>query len=141
MTGLFIFCDGGARGNPGPAAAGFVVKDGQGKVLASVGRFLGKTTNNVAEYSAVVEALVWIKSNLQLRTYNLELFLDSKLVVSQLKGLYKIKNANLRILAIEVKKLEREVGDKVSYRLIPREKNSAADRLVNQALDRELLSK
>ena len=134
---LTVFCDGGARGNPGPAAAAFVVKDHQGKVLAQAGQFLGKATNNVAEYQGVIEALKWIKDNLQLRTNNLEFFLDSKLIVNQLNGLYKIKNANLRILAIEVKRLEREVGGQVAYHLIPREKNYLADRLVNQTLDKE----
>lgn len=133
---LFIFCDGGARDNPGPAAAGFVIKDRQGKILAQAGKFLGQATNNVAEYQGVIEALKWIKDHSQLITCNLQLFLDSKLIVSQLNGLYKIKNANLRLLAVEVKKLEREINGQVSYRLIPREKNYLADRLVNQVLDK-----
>lgn len=146
METLFVFCDGGARGNPGPAAAGFVVKDRQGKILNQAGRFLGRATNNVAEYQGVIEALKWIKDNLQLThlpagqaTYRLQLFLDSKLIVNQLNGLYKIKNANLRVLAIEVKRLEHQVSGKISYRLIPREKNYLADRLVNQVLDKKVL--
>ena len=137
METLFVFCDGGARGNPGPAAVGFVVKDRQGKILAQTGRFLGRATNNVAEYQGVIEALKWIvKNNYQLSIINYQFYLDSKLVVNQLKGLYKIKNASLRLLAIEVKKLEREAGGQISYHLIPREKNYLADRLVNQVLDK-----
>ena len=67
---LTVFCDGGARGNPGPAAAAFVIKDPQGKILGQAGCFLGKATNNVAEYQGVIEALKWIKDNLQLRIFS-----------------------------------------------------------------------
>lgn len=145
---LFIFCDGGSRGNPGPAASGFIVKDAQGKVLVQRGKYIGKTTNNVAEYMAVIEALEWIKkyrrgggkweasrptSHLS-PSPSIQFFLDSKLVVNQLNGLFKIKNAYLRSLVIKVRQLEREMNNSIFYRFIPREKNRAADALVNQIL-------
>lgn len=134
---IFVFADGGARGNPGPAAIGVVVKDEEGKVLTQFGKSIGEATNNVAEYTAVIEGLRWIKEKLLITNYQLLItfFLDSKLIVNQLNGYYKIKNGNLRNLIIEVRKLEEEVGGNISYRLIPRGKNRPADFLVNQALD------
>ena len=140
---LSIFTDGGASGNPGPAAIGFVVKDDQGKVLIEMGKYIGKATNNVAEYSAVIEALKWIRDNLQFTlstgrqaVYNLQFFLDSKLVVNQLNGLFKIKNSNLRNLIIEVRTLEKEIGGNNFYHFIPREKNRHADFLVHSSLSK-----
>lgn len=141
MKSLFIFTDGGASGNPGPAAIGFVIKDEIGKTIFETGKPIGRATNNVAEYSAVIEALKWIKNNLQFTCpagrraiYNLQFFLDSKLVVSQLNGLFKIKNSNLRNLIIEVRTLEKEIGANIFYHFIPREKNRRADFLVHQNL-------
>lgn len=131
---LLIFTDGGARGNPGPGAVGFVVKDNTGKVLTEQGKYIGHVTNNVAEYQAVIEALKWLKNNLINSVNSINFFLDSKLVVNQLNGYYKIKNANLRNLIIEVRKLEREIGGNVSYCYLAREKNFQADFLVNQTL-------
>lgn len=126
---LFVFADGGSRGNPGPAAIGFVVKDSKGKVLVKKGKFIGRATNNVAEYRAVIEALAWLKKNSL--TTNCQLlitfFLDSKLIVNQLNGLYKIKNSGLRNLIVKVRQLEQEIGGSVSYHYIPREKNEEAD--------------
>jgi len=135
---LFVFADGGARGNPGPAAVGFLVKDNQGKVLVRQGKFIGRATNNVAEYMAVVEALRWFKKNLIGSTRAvgaIKFFLDSKLVVNQLNGLFKIKNKNLRDLIIKVRELEQAVGGNISYYYQSREKNKQADFLVNQVLD------
>lgn len=134
---LFVFCDGGARGNPGPAAIGFVVKDDSGKILRKCGKFIGQATNNVAEYQAVIEALKWIASSIKHQTSNIQFFLDSRLVVNQLNGLFKIKDKNLRQLIVKVRQLEQEVGGNVSYHLIKREKNQEADRLVNETLDRQ----
>jgi len=140
---LFVFADGGARGNPGPAAIGFIIKDSSGKTLTKVGKYIGKATNNVAEYRSVIEALKWIKNNLQFTIpkesraasiYNLQFFLDSKLIVNQLNGIFKIKNSDLRNLIIKVRQLEKEVGGNVSYSFILREKNEEADGLVNQTL-------
>jgi ribonuclease HI len=133
----YIFTDGGARGNPGPAATGFLVKNSSGKILVQLGKLIGETTNNVAEYVAVIEALTWIKEhkevlNSKLSTFNF--YLDSQLVVNQLIGFYKIKQEKLRHLIIKVKSLEQEVDGRVFYNLISRDKNKIADSLVNQTL-------
>lgn len=132
---LFVFCDGGARGNPGPAAIGFVVKGDSGKIFKKCGKFIGRSTNNVAEYQAVIEALKWIKASIQHPVSNLQFFLDSRLVVNQLNGLFKIKDNKLRQLIVKVRQLEQEAGGNVSYHLIERSKNQEADQLVNETLD------
>lgn len=136
-----IYCDGGARGNPGPAAYGFVIYDEQGSKIYEEGRVIGKTTNNVAEYSAVVAALKWLTSqitdNLQLTT-DIKFFLDSQLAAKQLSGQWKIKNEDLRNLFFTIKELEQNIGAKVTYSNVPREQNREADRLVNAALDAKL---
>ncbi len=133
---LVIFTDGGARGNPGPAATGFVIKDSTGKIIHRQGKYIGRTTNNVAEYQAVIEALGWLAAHPRLPITKLQFFLDSKLVVNQLNGLFKVKEIKMRNLVVKVRQLEREIGGNVSYQAIPREKNSLADSLVNQTLDK-----
>ncbi len=128
-----VYCDGGARGNPGEAAYGFVVFK-KGKKTYSEGKKIGIATNNVAEYAAVIGALKHLLS----MNYNLssiKFFLDSKLVVEQLSGRWKIKNENLRSLYYSIKTLELSLGKKTTYTHIPREKNTEADRMVNLALD------
>ena len=138
---LNIFADGGARGNPGPAAIGFVVKDEKGNILAKVGKAIGKATNNVAEYTAVLEALGWVEENARMfkcSNVQINFFLDSKLVVNQLNGLYKIKNAKLRNLIIEIREKEMALGQKILYEHIGRNKNTIADLLVNSALEKPL---
>ena len=139
ITNLYVFCDGGARGNPGPAAIGFLIKDNRGKVLVEKGRLIGRATNNVAEYMGVIEALKWIikkQSNSQFSILNSQFFLDSKLVVNQLNGLWKIKDAKLRNLVIQIKEMENQIKSKIFYQHIPREKNKEADKLLNQALNK-----
>ena len=126
---LKIFCDGGARGNPGPAAIGFVVKDNQGRTLTKVGKYIGKTTNNVAEYQAVIEALKWVKKNFP--PTQIHFFLDSQLLVNQLNGRWRVKDRKLQRLIILVKKLERNFP-KIFYHYIPRQKNKEADWLVKR---------
>ena len=133
---LVVFADGGSRGNPGPAAIGFVVKDENGKTLAEKGKRIGRETNNVAEYTAVIEALKWLVGEFRVKELQVNFFLDSQLVVNQLNGLYKIKNANLRNLIIKVRQLERAISGNVSYQYISRERNQEADSLLNQSLDR-----
>ena len=128
-----VFCDGGARGNPGPAAYGFVVKE-QAIVVYQGQGFIGIATNNVAEYTAVIEALTWAKGR---HPGQLQFYLDSQLVVSQLSGLYKVKNATIRNLIFKIRTLETNFGQ-VQYIHIPRGQNKEADRLVNQALDEQL---
>lgn len=136
-TFLKIFADGGARGNPGPAAVGFVIKDEAGKVLTKKGEYLGKATNNVAEYQAVIKALEWLGVNREVISgkEGISFFLDSQLIVNQLNGLFKIKNARLRNLIIQVRQLEGEIGLPVYYQHIRREENKDADFLVNQVLN------
>jgi len=130
---LTIHTDGGARGNPGPAAIGVVIET-EGKILHQFGKTIGDTTNNVAEYIAVIEALQYILTmNFEPRT--MTFLLDSKLVVEQLNGRFKIKDMKLRELSLKIKILEQEVGGVITYTAVPREKNTQADLLVNKALD------
>jgi len=128
-----IFTDGGARGNPGPAAVSFIVYDQKGKILKKFCRRIGFTTNNVAEYNAVIEALKWVRTNLPKKS-NIDFFLDSKLVVNQLNGYYKIKNAELRNLIIKIRQYEKETEGQFYYHFIFREKNKEADKLVKSCL-------
>lgn len=133
ITRLSIFCDGGARGNPGPAAGAFVVKDDKGKVLHQQAGYFGRATNNQAEYQAVILALEWlVKQPTRFNTINF--YLDSKLVVNQLNGLFKIKNLKLQQLIIQIRILERKLGGEIFYHFVKREKNKAADKLLNQVL-------
>ncbi|MFC1789881.1 ribonuclease HI family protein [Patescibacteria group bacterium] len=136
----FVFCDGGARGNPGPAAVGFVVYDSSKKVIFKGNRFIGIATNNVAEYSAVIEALKWFLSKRKEESpkMTVRFSLDSLLVVNQLNGIYKIKNLTLKKLVIMVRGLERKIGANFFYYHSARESNKVADGLVNEALDEVL---
>jgi ribonuclease HI len=128
-----IFTDGAARGNPGPAAIGAVIKDEKGKVVATISRCLGTTTNNQAEYRAVIAAL---EKAAGLGARQVALYSDSELVVKQINGYYKIKQAALRPLYQEVVKLAGMLESfKIAY--IPRERNKAADSLANKALDNQ----
>lgn len=139
---LKIYCDGGSRGNPGPAAIGFLVEDSKRGTIFKKGKFIGKATNNVAEYQAVIEALEWIADNrfcFPLSKTDLHFYLDSRLVVNQLNGFFKIKNSNLQILVIKIKALENQLENSVFYHFIPRSQNIKADKLVNKALDRWVL--
>jgi len=130
-----IHTDGGSRGNPGPAAVGVFIEQ-NGKKVHAFGKTIGDTTNNVAEYTAVIEALGYIKNSFVSRSsIQINFLLDSKLVVEQLNGNYKIKDSKLRSLALKIRMLEQEVGGVVTYHSIPREQNKEADRQVNLALD------
>ena len=129
-----VFCDGGAMGNPGPAAAAFVVEVG-GKVIAKEGKFLGKATNNVAEYQAAILALEWIVDNQNDLPAEITFVHDSELIARQLSGLYKIKNENLRNLYFSAKSLEQKINSKINFVSVPREHNKIADFLVKKILD------
>jgi ribonuclease HI len=130
-----IFCDGGARGNPGPAAAAFVVYE-RGELVHQESAFLGVSTNNVAEYQAVINSFHWLNKNKsKLSDKKVFYFLDSQLVVNQLIGTFKIKSANLKPLVLAVKNLERQSGLLVNYQFVPRAKNKLADALLNETLD------
>lgn len=134
--GLVIHTDGGARGNPGPGACAFVASK-NGETLFKAAKFLGKTTNNVAEYQGVILALNWFLSDPQNTSrYSLiNFFLDSELVVRQLTGIYKVKDEKIRELFFEIKSLLEKTKVKYSFNNIPREKNKLADFLVNENLD------
>jgi len=123
--------DGGARGNPGPAAYGFVIEAEDGTVLAAEGKAIGIATNNVAEYSALIAGL---ERAVELSVSELEVVSDSELLVKQMTGEYRVKNEALKELSLEASRLERRLG-KVSYTAVRREHNELADRLVNEALD------
>jgi len=139
---LIIFTDGGSRGNPGPGACAFVIRSAD-KILSQQSFLLGHTTNNQAEYSAVINALKFLVDNPLpiLSTVPRIVFKsDSQLLVSQLSGLFKIKDFKLRQLVLKVKQLENVINDKyanisIIYIHIPRSDNYLADRLLNEKLD------
>jgi ribonuclease HI len=126
-----LFTDGGARGNPGPAAYAYVLETDDGTVLAAHGEAIGVATNNVAEYRALVEGL---RKAAELQVDELEVISDSELLVHQMRGEYKVKKDTLRELWEEAGELADRIG-KVSYTAVRREHNELADRLVNEALD------
>jgi ribonuclease HI len=123
--------DGGARGNPGPAAYGYVLEAEDGHVLAAHGEAIGHATNNVAEYSGLVAGMA---KAVELGVRELEVVSDSELLVKQMRGEYKVKNEALRVLWEEANDLERSFA-RVRYTAVRRAHNELADRLVNEALD------
>jgi ribonuclease HI len=125
-----IFSDGGARGNPGPAGIGVVIKE-NGKTIRELKKYIGETTNNQAEYQALLLGLEEVN---KIGVQEVECFLDSELVVKQLKGEYKVKNQDLAVVFAKVKKLLPNFK-KCSFTHIRREKNSEADKLANEAID------
>lgn len=131
---LIIYTDGGARNNPGPAGIGAVLMDKNKKVIAEISEYIGEATNNQAEYKAVVSA---IKKAKELGAEEIDFFLDSELVVKQLKREYKVKNKELAPLFVEIYNATLEFK-KVSFTHIRRELNVEADRLVNEAIDKQL---
>ena len=128
---LVIFTDGAARGNPGPAAIGATIKDERGKLIAAISRRIGVTTNNQAEYRAVIAAL---EKAVSLGARQVELKADSELIVKQLNGRYRVKNKSLQPLYQKARQL---IGtlDGFTIAHIPRAKNREADELANKALD------
>ncbi len=134
IQSLTIFGDGGSRGNPGQAAYGFVILDETGKLLYSEGGRLGITTNNVAEYSAVINALRYVIEHYP-NIQKLHFKLDSLLIASQMSGKYKVKHPDMKGLFITAKGLESKLPAQIIYSQIPRAFNKEADKLVNDALD------
>lgn len=129
---MIIFCDGGSRGNPGPAASAFIVyKDD--KLVHKQSAYIGETTNNVAEYTALLMAVKWLKDN----PADVEIILDSELVKKQMTGEYKIKNENLRKLASEIRGITNTFSVNISFAHTLRKGNSEADNLVNMELDKQ----
>ncbi|TAL20392.1 ribonuclease HI family protein [Patescibacteria group bacterium] len=128
---LAVFTDGGARGNPGPAGLGVVLKHND-KTIASFGEYLGETTNNQAEYLALAAALEAARSH---GAKEVDCFLDSELVVKQMRGEYRVKNPGLAPLFLKIWNLTQQFS-RVRFHHIPREKNKEADAQVNAAIDR-----
>jgi len=126
-----LFIDGGARGNPGPAAFAYVLEAEDGTVLDARGEAIGVATNNVAEYRALVAGL---EKAQELGVDELEVVSDSELLVKQMRGEYKVKNEALRELSLQASGLARKLGS-VTYTAVRREHNELADQLVNEALD------
>jgi len=139
MMKLDIFTDGGARGNPGPAAIGVFIKKDK-TVIVKFGKRIGRATNNEAEYQALIFALKYIQENFLSEDLFLNFYLDSQLVVNQLNGKYKIKEKRLAELANFIRSLENKFSKKIFYKYIPREKNKEADFLVNKALDEDFVT-
>ena len=130
MEKLIINTDGGARGNPGPAGIGAVFSDESGVTIAEFMEYIRKTTNNVAEYKALILALENAKN---FKYKEIECRLDSELVVKQLNGQYRVKDSGLKPLYIKVQELA--IFQPISFVHVRREKNKLADRLVNEAID------
>jgi ribonuclease HI len=131
VSRVTVNVDGGARGNPGPAAIGVVLRDESGQVLEEVGETIGEATNNVAEYKALLRGIELAGAH---GATELELIGDSELVVRQVEGRYKVKNAGMKELHAEVKRALSNF-DSWSIDHVRRAENADADRLVNQALD------
>jgi len=126
-----LYTDGGSRGNPGPAASAFVLEAEDGTVLEARGTAIGVATNNVAEYRALVDGL---RRAVEVGVDELEVVSDSELLVKQMRGEYRVKNAALAVLQREAAALAGRLG-RVTYTAVRREQNETADRLVNEALD------
>src|ERR1700753_514681 len=129
---IVAYCDGGSRGNPGPAGFGVYIQDSAGKVLAELSQFLGKRTNNFAEYSGLLAALEFTVSN---GYRSLRVISDSELMVKQMKGQYRVNSPELRPMYDEAKRRVAQV-DHFQIQHVLREKNRHADRLANLAMDR-----
>lgn len=138
MKKIFIYADGGARGNPGPAGAGAVVLDPHDHVLGEYSEYVGETTNNVAEYRALIGGLITAAKLFPGETYNLqvEVRMDSQLVIRQLEGKYKVKHPNLKPLFAQAKEFIDGYFPNITYMHVPREENTLADALANEAMDR-----
>jgi ribonuclease HI len=136
MAEIIIYTDGGARGNPGKAGAGVVILE-NGRTIATFGKYLGdKLTNNWAEYEALILAIADAK-RLGFIDRHIEIRMDSELIVKQMQGLYKVKDQNLKLQHAKVRELLLEF-EHVHFKHIPREENSEADSLVNEAIDEAL---
>jgi ribonuclease HI len=131
---LIVACDGASRGNPGPAGIGVEITNEDGEVLAEIARGIGETTNNVAEYTAVIEGLARAA---ELGAGSVTLRSDSQLLISQLTGRYRVKAPHLQPLHRRARSIAAGF-DRVSFEHVPREENVEADRLANEGVDRWL---
>jgi ribonuclease HI len=128
---IVLHIDGGSRGNPGPAAYGVTVEDASGAAVAAFSKFIGRTTNNVAEYQGLLAALEY---SIQNHYQRIVILTDSELLARQMEGVYKVKSPDLKPLFERARDLVAKL-EHVTIRHVPREQNAAADRLANQALD------
>ena len=138
MAGYIINTDGGARGNPGPAGAGWVILDEKGRELKKNAKALGVQTNNWAEYEAVILALAELKRILgaaRLRDASVEVRMDSELVARQLRGEYQVKEEPLQLQFVRVHNMQVKDFPDITFTHVPREKNTEADKLANLAMD------
>lgn len=133
---MIVYCDGAARGNPGPAGLGVYITEDDGTVVHEIARGLGETTNNVAEYSALVAGLEWCVTN---KVDAVQFRADSDLIVKQMNGLYKVKAKNLMRLHKRARQLASKI-DKVTFDHVRREFNRDADRLANLGVDEWLVA-
>lgn len=131
LTEVKLYADGGSRGNPGPSASGWVLYDMQDNIIKQNGFYLGITTNNQAEYNALKMGL---EDALKMRAQTVQVYMDSLLVVNQMKGIFKVRNRDLWPVHDAIKQLTHSFS-KVTFTHVPRELNKAADRMVNETLD------
>lgn len=131
-----IFVDGASRGNPGPSAAGVVIQDGEGRVIRTLSKRIGTTTNNIAEYFALIFAM---QEAIKMHRMTVEIFTDSELLARQYAGEYKVKDDLLKLLFPIIMNLS-EAFEKVSVSHVPREQNKLADAAANRALDQDFFS-
>ena len=132
---LSVFTDGGSRGNPGISGYGLVIKSAD-KVIFEEAKFLGIKTNNEAEYMGLIGALTWISENKK-NVEKICIYSDSQLVVRQVQGIYKMKAPHLKPLLASVHSLISEINLPIEFQSVPREQNSLADELANQAMDQK----
>lgn len=138
MSGLKVFTDGASRGNPGESGIGIVVTDDLDNIIIKWNEYLGKATNNQAEYRALLKSLDILKQLLdenKIKIDFVEFYADSELMVKQIEGKYKIKNPGLKLLHSDFTKKIRSLGVRFSIKHIERELNKKADKLANQAID------
>lgn len=137
---LNIYCDGGARGNPGPAAIGVYILNEYGKKLGKISKRIGMATNNEAEYQSVIAALDWanhFQQESKVTLAEINCYLDSQLTINQLNGIFKVEKPNLRHYIMTIRILESSLTGPVKYTYVPRQKNRQADQLVNDAINKK----
>ena len=137
MKTLNVYTDGASRGNPGPASVGIVFKDESGKVIFEKQKELGKTTNNEAEYQALIHAMKHVN---RYHPEKIIFYADSELMIKQMRGEYKIKNPGIQKLFLEAWNRKIDLKKEIQFVEIPREKNKEADALANKALDQGKLN-
>ena len=133
-----VYTDGGSRGNPGPSGFGVVVSDDNNRPITQISKYIGVATNNESEYSALVEALSWLRDNVStLDITDVVFYADSQLLVRQMQGKYKVKAPNIIPLYTKASTILKSLNISYNFRDIPRDQNSLADELANQAMDRK----